>query len=225
MICRADWRVGGGEVRGSEIAAAVLRNEGRERGLRWEEEAVLLHDLRRGHAQRAVIVQHVDAAAEGADHQVVHLFLDSEVAHHDGGQADVELHPLLAADVAPVEAEFGAGEEQLRIHVIFGDGVHAAALGQVAGDVDPGLAVIGALDQIGFEVAVLVVLVGDVDGAGIVLRGQNALHIGVLGHAGRLLDFAPVLAAVFGDLHEAIVGADVDQAFLLGRFGDREMLS
>ena len=91
-----------------------------------------------------------------------------------------------------VEAEFGAGEQQLRVDVVFGDGVHAAALGQVAGDVDPGLALVGALDQVGLEVAVLVILVGHVHRAGIVLRRHDALHVGVLGHAGGLLDFAPV---------------------------------
>src|ERR1019366_713187 len=67
---RAHRRVGRGEVRSSQVAAAALRNEG-ERRLGGEEEAILLHDLRRGHAQRAVIVQHINAAAEGADHQVV----------------------------------------------------------------------------------------------------------------------------------------------------------
>ena len=91
---------------------------------------------------------------------------------------------------------------------------------------NPSLAAVGALDQVRLEVAVLMILVGDVDRAGIVLRGQDALHVGVLGHAGGLFDLAPVLAAVLGDLHQAIVGADVDQAFLLWAIRRwREMLS
>ena len=65
------------------------------------------------------------------------------------------------------------------------------------------------------------ILIGDVDRAGIVLGGDDALHVGVLRHAGRLVHLAPVFAAVLGDLHQAIVGADVNQALLFGRFGDR----
>ena len=146
--------------------------------------------------------------------------LDGQVAHHDGGQSDVQLGPLFAADLGEVEAELGAGEQQLGIDVILGERVDAAALGQVAADADPGLAAVGALDDVGLEVAILVVFVGHIDRAGVMLRGQDALHVGILGNAGGLIDLAPVLAAVLGDLHQAVVGADVNQAFHFGRFGD-----
>src|SRR6185503_15265837 len=39
--------------------------------------------------------------------------------------------------------------------------------------------------------------------------------------AGKLLYLAPVFAAVFGDLDQPVVGADVDQSFFLGRLGKR----
>src|ERR1039457_719022 len=104
--------------------------------------------------------------------------------------------------------------------MIFGDGVHAAGIGQIAGDIHPSPALVRGLEQIGFEIAVLVILVGRVSRAGVMLRSQEALRIGVLGGARGLLDLAPVLAAVLGYLHQAVVGANVDQAFLFGRFGD-----
>ena len=88
------------------------------------------------------------------------------------------------------------------------------------------LPLIGALDEVRFEVAVLMVFVSHVDGAGVVLRGHDALHVGILGNAGGLLDLAPGLAAVLGHLHQAIVGADVDQSLLLRTIPRwREMLS
>ena len=53
--------------------------------------------LRGQAAEGRVVVEDVDAAAERADDQVVHLLLDGQVAHGDGRQAALEANPLLAA--------------------------------------------------------------------------------------------------------------------------------
>ncbi len=97
------------------------------------------------------------------------MLLNREVAHLDGRQPAVELDPFFATDRREVEPELGAREKQLGVHVIFGDRIHAAGLGQIAGYRDPAFSFIGALDQVRLEVAVLVIFESDVDGPSVVL--------------------------------------------------------
>src|ERR1043165_4205220 len=54
-----------------------------------------------------------------------------------------------------------------------------------------------------------------------VIRRNNATDVGHVRHAGKLLDAAPVLAAVFSDVQHAIIGADVDQSVFLLRLSER----
>ena len=64
-------------------------------------------------AQRGVVVEHVEAAPEGGDDDVVLAPLQLEVGHLDGGQAAGQLHPALAV-AGEVHRELGAQEEQRR---------------------------------------------------------------------------------------------------------------
>src|SRR5262249_5307190 len=61
----------------------------------------------------------------------------------------------------------------------------------------------------------------DVGSVRVVIRSDDAADVSHVGDAGKLLDAPPVLAAVFGNVHETVVSADVKQSFLLLRFGDR----
>src|SRR5262249_21283817 len=110
------------------------------------------------------------------------------------------------------------GEEQVGIDVVFGDGQHRAVGGQVAGDARPGPAGVGALEQVRLEVGHLVIVERGVDGVRVVLRGQNAANVGALGHAGELVDVPPGAAPGLRDLDQAVVGAGVEKALVLGRF-------
>jgi len=105
---------------------------------------------------------------------------------------------VLASVGGEEEPELGAGEEEVGIDVVLGQGVDGAVLRQVADDARPGLALVVALEEVGSEVAILVVVEGGVDGAGGVLGGEKAADVGALGDAGEALDLAPGLAGVGG---------------------------
>src|SRR5439155_20436265 len=104
----------------------------------------------------------VDAAAEGAEHEIVLALLDRDFADRNRGNAR-DLAPVLAAVLAPVRGELGAGEEQTRIHVILRDRIGRAARRRIAGNGFPGPSRVGALEQVRREVAVLMVLDGRVN--------------------------------------------------------------
>ena len=65
-------------------------------------------------------------------------------------------------------AELRAGEKQIRIHVSSANAQHRPVLGQVARDRSPGFPAIGALQQIGFEVVILVIVESGVHGVRVV---------------------------------------------------------
>ena len=53
--------------------------------------------------------------------------------------------------------------------------------------------------------------------------GRGGLEVGDVGavrHAGEVVDLAPGRRRLLGDLHQAVVGADVEQAFLHRRLGE-----
>ncbi len=59
-----------------------------------------------------------------------------------------------------------------------------------------------------------------VNGVGVVLRRQDAADVSVFGDAGESFEFAPILSGVFGNLDQAVVGADEKQIFLFGGFDE-----
>ena len=64
--------------------------------------------------------------------------------------------------------ELGADKQQVRRLVVDGDRIGGPSLGQVAGDVDPAFAPVGAPEHIGLEVAILVVVETRIDSIWIV---------------------------------------------------------
>src|SRR6185295_19500365 len=119
------------------------------------------------------------------------------------------LDPVLSAVLAPVGGELGSGKQQIRIDVILGDRVGRAARGKIAGDRLPAAAAVGALEEIRREVAVLVILGGDIHGGGVVLGRADPGDVGIGRDAGQSVDLPPVPAAVFADLNQPIIGADI----------------
>src|SRR5205814_3610615 len=77
------------------------------------------------------------------------------------------------------------------------------------------------LKEIRLEVRVLPILERHISGVRIGVRSDDAADVGEFRNVGKLFNLAPVLAAVFGDLNQTVVGADIDQAFLLWRFSKR----
>ncbi len=104
------------------------------------------------------------------------------------GQPALEPDPVRALVDREVETELGADEQQLRFDVVLHQRVDDLAIGQVAGDRAPGLAAVAADEDVGLEVALLVVVEGRVDGVGVVQRGLEAADVGHLRHAGDLVD-------------------------------------
>ena len=61
----------------------------------------------------------------------------------------------------------------------------------------------------------------DIGSVRIMIGSDDATDICHVWHTRKLVNLAPVLAAIFGDLNQAIISADVNQSFFLLRFGQR----
>ena len=173
-------------------------------------------------AERGVVVDHVEAAAEGGGHQVALALLDLELAHGDRRQAAVEVHPRLTAVDRDEGPELGAQEEQARLDVVLHDREARAVVGQAAGDHGPVGAAVRGLEHVGTEVVALEVVDHDEHLVGVVERGLDVVHEARVRHARQALDGAPGAAPVLGYLHEPVVGAHVDQPLGQRRLRDRD---
>ncbi len=96
------------------------------------------------------------------------------------------------------------------------------ALGQIGRDHLPRTALVAGADDVGLEVAALEVVDGAIHDVGIVRRRGEVGDVARVGHAIDVLDLPPRRAAVLGHLDESVIGAGVDEAFLLGRFAERD---
>ena len=221
---RAEWRIGGGiKIIAQEGLAGQAERGGLNvhPGLLYREEGRFL--LQRRFAdlpQGGVIIQHVESPPEGAQHQVVLPGLDGDIAHCDGGQPALELHPLLPVVDAEEHPEFSAGKEQPRLSMVLGDGISRAALRQVGADRLPATPAIAALEAVRPEIAFLMIVEGGVDRIHIMLRGQQAVHVAHLRHPGNTLDLAPGATAVLADLYQAVVSTHVKQPLLQRRLAE-----
>ena len=118
--------------------------------------------------ERRVVVENVEAAAKGGEDQIVLAFLNGEVADGNGGKIAAQADPLLAAVDGEEQAELGADEEEIGVDGVLSDGERGAIGGEVAADGSPIRAAIGALQDVGLEVVVLVVVKECVDGIRVV---------------------------------------------------------
>ncbi len=98
--------------------------------------------------------------------------------------------------------------------MILVDGMDGLIVRKVIGDRFPGLALVGALQNIRLEVVPLAVVERGEHHVGIKVRREDIADVGMLGHTGEIFHFHPVLSGIFGHLDESVVGAYVEQAFL-----------
>ena len=180
---------------------------------RWEERCFGAKRFRRDVPQGGVIIEDIDAAAKGADHQVVHLRLDSDVAHGDGWKATAHLLPALPAIDTNEHPVFGPHKEQGGLYVILADRVDRTACRKIAGDGAPRTATITGAKHVRLEITALVVVEAGVHHVGVVRGGGQVRHVARVRHAGEPLVTAPGSAAVLAHMHESVIGADVKQAF------------
>ena len=173
--------------------------------------------------QRRVVVEHVKAPAESAEHEVVFPLLDGNIPNGDGGQTGLEGFPVIAAIRTVEAAELRADKQQVFVHMVFGNGIGGATLRQNVGNGLPTAAPVCAFVQVRFEIAVLVVVEGGIHHVGVVLGSQQEVHIGAFGHAGYgvAVYFRPGSAAVFGDLYKAVIRTCKKQGGVDGAFVER----
>src|SRR4029450_5414077 len=91
----------------------------------------------------------------------------------------------------------------------------------VAGDARERLAVVGGLVQTNGEVLVIAALLRDIDGGLVVLRRQDLPDPFLLRRQARR-QLLPFDAVVQREVQTPIVGAGIDETFLLRRLGDRD---
>ena len=97
-------------------------------------------------AQGRDVVENPEAAAVGADHQVVLVVIgvDVEIADGGAGQVLAQRLPVIAVIEADVDGGLGAGEEQAGLLRIDAETVHPASgalvFGQASDDAGPGFA-------------------------------------------------------------------------------------
>ena len=137
------------------------------------------------------------------------------------GQTALELVPLLALIEGDPQAELGAGEQHLRLHVILDQRVGDLTVGHIAADRLPAAPAIPADRDVRVEVPLLLVVEGGVDHLVIVERRLDVADVGVLGHPRDLVYRTP-LGVPFLDVDQAVVGADVDQPLDQRRLAERD---
>ena len=116
----------------------------------------------------------------------------------------------------PAKSRSGVG-------VVLLDGVDRAALRQVAGDRGPGAAAVGALQQVGLEVAPLVVVEGGEHGVGVGARGDQVADVGrAPARRGSSRCARQVPPPSSRDLDQAVVGAGVEQPLDERRLVERD---
>ena len=216
---RPERRVRGGVERLAEErlpleAVRHLRDVG-PRVADREEDRLLRERLRRREAERRDVVEDPEAAAERRDDEVALALLEGEVADVDRRHPALELDPLLPAVVREEETELRPAVEEARLLRVLGHGVDRPARGEVPGDRGPGLPAVRALQEVGLEVAPLVVVEGRVDDVRLVRRGREVGDVGHLRDAGEGRHLPPAPAAVLRHLDEPVVRPGVDEVRLL----------
>ena len=166
-------------------------------------------------AQRRIIVQHPDAAAVGADHQVVAV--NHDVAIRRGGEIELERLPVVPVVERDVHPALRAREQQARLLGVLPDHPGEAAarlvLRQSAHDRRPRLAVVVRAEAIRFVVARDVKIHGDVGGGRIEVRRVDREDVAPPGdrQVGNR-HVVPGFALVLGQLDQAVARAGPDDA-------------
>ena len=123
--------------------------------------------------------------------------------------------PAIDCEIKP---KLCSRKEQIRIDRVLRETQHRAIFRKIAGDRGPRLAVVRRLQQIRFEIFVLVIVESRIDGVRVEVRRRQTTDIRFIGHARKRLVLGPVPAAIAGHLNQSVVSPNVDQPFFLRRF-------
>src|SRR6185312_4463668 len=165
----------------------------------------------------------VETAAVGADDQVVGRLIEFEVVGDNGGETVVNLRPGGAIVAGAIEAVVGAQHQETLVVGIFADDMGHVVIGQAGVNRGPGLAAVVRLEDVRMAVIHLVTVIGDVGGIGVKGRDLHLLEPSPGLEAGDVVaDLVPGLAAIVGDLDDAVVGAHPDGVLIRRREGKGE---
>src|SRR5271166_6588737 len=104
---------------------------------------------------------------------------------------------------------------------IFPNGAGERPAVNAVDDLGPGLAVVGSFVEVGSKIVQLVFGDSDIGRARVKRRSLDGVDLAPFRNIfGR--DVLPMLAAILGQLHQAVIGANPDEALLQGRFDHGE---
>src|SRR6185312_6900892 len=142
------------------------------------EEVDILGEHRGGELLQRGDVGDPDAAAVGADDEVLLPGLDHDVVNSDAGDVVVHALPMRAAIERDVHAGIVAQKYEIGVHGILGDDVHRRG-GQSGGDGRPGGAVVVGAEDIGGEVVKAVAALGEIGASGDMGGGAHPADVGI----------------------------------------------
>ena len=185
----------------------------------------MFHHVRRRFTQSRNVIEYVKSAPERSEDKIVLSLLDHNVFDGDGGQAAFDLNPLFAAIVREEDAKLGAHKKKIRIHGVFRKRQRRPVLRQIAADRNPGFPGVRTLHYVGLKVAVFVVLERSVNSVGVKARSREAADVCHIRNRGKLIVLGPGRTAILRDLHQSVIRACVNQAFLHWRLAQRDNIA
>ena len=153
------------------------------------------------------IVENPECAPLGRGDQVGVVHFEVGDRHHR--ERCRKCTPLRATVVRQVEPRLGAGVEQIPAHGILAHHTDWLVLAQAIHHARPGATVIRGLEHVRRRVADAVGAVGHVHRRGVVWRHLDLVREAVRQALRR--DVGPGRTAITRELHQAVVGADVDR--------------
>ena len=175
-------------------------------------------------AQRAVVVEHVQPAAERAEHQIALTLLDGNVPHLDRRHSALQLEPGRAAiQLVTNRPNSVPANSRFAVDVILHDRPHVVTLGQVAADVLPRAAAIRTLARRRACSRRAASCSGRrTPCSRRAVTQTRPTHMSTSARPGKSSTFRQLPAAVLGHLQQPIVGPRIDQAFEQRRLVERD---
>ena len=173
-------------------------------------------------AKRRVIVNDIDAAPEGAHHQIILTALNFNISDRDRRQVVAHLAPTLTAVLRNEYALLSAQEQKIWVDMVFGDGMGEAILGKVARYRLPTLSLVRRLEHIGLVVAAFVIFHDRINDVYVVHRGLHIIDVSHVRHSSEPRYLRPSFAPVFRNIDHTIVGAHVNQTLLKFALADHD---
>src|SRR5579872_543368 len=173
--------------------------------------------------ERRDVVENVDAAPIGGNHEIVELLLNHGPRNRRVRQTAGQRGPMPAVVDRIVQAVAGSRKQQSFLVRILGDYAHITELmfRQSAIDASPGLSEVRGLIDKRIAVVGQMQIHRDVSGPGVEGRRLDARNAAPFRQTGEVCrKVGPLPAAVLGDPDESIVGAGPYQSLLQCRWRD-----